>query len=123
MAACSSISVSRCNPRDARSRCSCRARPAARALGAWAVAWAATVSTPPATTPIKAQTAVLTALPLAYAQYRLGGEHDSPRGVHERHGLSAGRPGRQPAERRIDHICAGRSNWVATSQLTAPLTT
>ena len=61
MAACSSIRVARWNSRDARSRCSSRARAAARALRDSAVAWAATVSSPPTTTPMKAQTAVLTA--------------------------------------------------------------
>src|SRR3954469_4966755 len=86
MVACSSISVWRWNSRDARSRCSSRARAPARALSDSAVACAAIVSDPPATTPMKAQTAVLTALPLAYAQYRLGGEHDSPRVVHTWHG-------------------------------------
>src|SRR3954452_24822366 len=98
MAACSSISVSRWNSRDARSRCSRRARAAARALSDSAVAWAATVSNPPATTPMKAQTAVLTALPLAYAQYRLGGEHDGPRGVHTWH-ERGGSPVRGPGTR------------------------
>src|SRR3954449_3860763 len=92
MAAWSSISVSRWNPCVARSRCSCRARPAARALSDSAVACAATVSNPPATTPMKAQTAVLTALPLAYAQYRLGGEHDGPRGC------TRGTSARQPSQ-------------------------
>src|SRR3954468_11214977 len=97
MAACSSISVSRWNSRDARSRCSRRARAAARALSDSAVACAATVSNPPTTTPMKAQTAVLTALPLAYGQYRLGREHDSPRGPHEARALATPHP--QPALR------------------------
>src|SRR3712207_8222317 len=79
MAACSSIRVSRWNSRVARSRCSCRARAAARALSDSAVAWAATVSSPPTTTPMKPQTAVLTALPLAGPHCRLGREYDEYR--------------------------------------------
>src|SRR3954452_16342983 len=112
MAACSSISVSRWNSRDARSRCSRRARAAARALSDSAVACAATVSNPPTTTPMKDQTAVLTALPLAYGQYRLGREHDSPRGPHVARALASphpqsalrGSPGRHPDRGRARQL-------------------